>query len=88
MEQHSQQQQPQLPVLTGPGEKQGTGGGAINELVAELGATPAYVLFQLGPDRVIERRLLIVSQPVGAYFAGPGRRVLDADLQPALVVGC
>ena len=88
VEQHSQQQQPQLPVLTGPGEKQGTGGGAINELVAELGATPAHVLFQLGPDRVIERRWLIVSQRLGADLAGPGRRVLAAELEPALVVGC
>src|SRR5580700_4367913 len=54
--------------------------------VAKLGATTAYVLLELGPDCVIQRRLLVVSQRLGAYIAGPGRRVLAAELQPALVV--
>src|SRR5580693_9761359 len=54
--------------------------------VAELRTTTAYVLLELGPDCVIQRRLLVVSQRLGAYIAGPGCRVLAAELQPALVV--
>src|ERR1700730_16644818 len=55
-------------------------------LVAELGPAAGHELLELGPDRVIQRRRLVGLERLGADLAGPGRRVLAALLEPALVV--
>ena len=55
--------------------------------VAELGAAPGYVVFELRADGVVERRLLILREGLGVDLPGPGRRVLAAEPQPALVIG-
>src|ERR1700716_4285062 len=55
-------------------------------LVAELGPAAGHELLELGPDRVIQRRRLVCLERLGADLAGPGRRVLAALLEPALVI--
>src|ERR1022692_3701646 len=55
-------------------------------LVAELGAAAGYELLQFGLDRVVQRRLLVRIQRLGADLACPRRGVLAALLQPPLVV--
>src|SRR6266516_1983850 len=60
---------------------------ARHGLVAKLPAAAVDVILQLGADRLVHGRRLVLVERLGADRAGAGGGVLAALLQPALVVG-